>query len=139
MIEPKPIQIEGKEFYISKFPAIQGREIICKYPLTGIPKLGDYEENQKTMFKLMAYVGVEYSGQQVLLTNELLINAHVPSWEMLIKIELAMLEYNCSFFRNGSVSNLLKDIQEKLPAWTIKILSPFLRQSSQKTKRSSKT
>ena len=32
MIEPKEFEVNGKTFILSKFPAVQGREIVAKYP-----------------------------------------------------------------------------------------------------------
>ncbi len=106
LLEPKQIEIEGKQFIISKFPAIAGRKIITQYPLSGLPKIGEYGVNEEIMFKLMGYVGVLIKGQEtpLLLSTEALIDNHVGNWEILAKIEMAMLEYNCSFFLNGKVS-----------------------------------
>ena len=58
MIEAKTVTIDDKEFIISKFPAVAGREIIAKYPFSSLPKLGDYKINEETMLKLMHYVAV---------------------------------------------------------------------------------
>ncbi len=67
MIEPKTIAIvdgngKEKDFIISKFPAIQGREIIAKYPTSSLPKIGDYAVSEETMLKLMAFVAVDING-----------------------------------------------------------------------------
>ena len=47
LLHPKPVTIEcndgsSKEFILHKFPAIPGREIVSQYPLSAMPKLGDY-------------------------------------------------------------------------------------------------
>lgn len=115
--EEKIIEIEGKEFIISKFPAIEGREIVAQYPLSGIPKLGDYKTNEETMLKLMKYVQVVLPSGNISLVNKEIINNQVPSWEMLVKLEWAMMEYNVSFFGNGGVSTFFDDIRQKLPVW----------------------
>lgn len=129
MIEPKNIEVNGKIFTISKFPAISGREIIAKYPLSGLPKIGDYAVNEETMLKLMSFVGVPRENSEPLrLTSRALVDNHVTDWEMLGKIEIAMLEYNCSFFQSGRVSNFLGDIAQKLPAMISKILTDSLAQ-----------
>ena len=67
MLQPKAITLktqggEDREFTISKFPAVAGREIIAKYPISSMPKLGDYDVNEATMLKLMAYVSVNAGG-----------------------------------------------------------------------------
>lgn len=111
LLEAKETEINGKKFILSKFPAVAGREIISKYPVANLPKLGDYHVSEETMFKLMKYVAVPLEGREPLcLTTADLINNHVPDWETLMKIEWQMLEYNCSFFHNGKSSAFLKEL-----------------------------
>jgi len=131
LIDPKQIEIDEKQFIISKFPAVAGREIISKYPLSAVPKLGDYAVNEETMLKLMAYVAVEKDGRTMGLSNKALIDNHVGSWETLAKIEMAMLEYNCSFFQNGRISRFFDDIAQNIPQWISKTLMALSAQSSQ--------
>lgn len=139
MIEPKEIEIDGKTFILSKFPAVAGREIIAKYPLTSLPKVGDYELNQATMFKLMSYVGVKAGGDQpLMLKTQSLIDNHVKSWETLAKLEIAMMEYNCSFFQNGKISGFLDNFGEMISDWITKILTQCWESSSPKEKQPSK-
>jgi hypothetical protein len=140
MIQPKEIQIalqDGSEktFIISKFPAIQGREIICKYPLSGVPKIGDYAVNEETMVKLMSFVAIPTDSGELRLTTKALIDNHVDDWEALAKIELAMLEYNCSFFRKGILSDFLTRITEKLPHIIQSTLTLLSQQSSKQNKQ----
>ena len=143
MIQPKEIQVvtqdgEQKTFIISKFPAIQGREIIAKYPLSAVPKLGDYAVNEETMLKLMAFVSVPRAeGEPLALTTRALIDNHVPDWETLARIEMAMMEYNVSFFANGKGSTFLENIVQKAQAYLSKTLMDSSGPLSPKTKRSS--
>lgn len=138
MIEPKEIEIDGKTFILSKFPAVAGREIIAKYPLTALPKVGEYELNQETMLKLMSYVGVLAGGDQpLMLKTQSLIDNHVQSWETLAKIEMAMMEYNCSFFQNGKISGFLNGLEEMIPELITKILTQCLDSSLAKEKQPS--
>lgn len=127
MLEPmrKEITTQAgvtKAFYLSKFPAIAGREIIAKYPFSNAPKLGDYVVSEETMLKLMAFVAVETDSGQLALSTRALIDNHVPDWETLMKLEFFMLDYNCSFFRAGLNFDFLKSFGPKLQAW----LSPIL-------------
>jgi len=102
MIEPKEIEIRGIKFNISKVPATVGREIIAKYPVSIIPKIGDYKVSEETMIKMLSYVErVRDDGTTIALANKALIDNHVPDWEILAQLEFAMIEYNCSFFGNG--------------------------------------
>lgn len=131
---------EERTYIISKFPAIAGREIIAMYPLTAMPKIGDYKANEEALHKLMAFVEVVLpNGSHIRLTTAALIDTHVPSWEMLAKIEFAMINYNCSFFRDGRVSTFLKDFAQKLPAWITKILTDLSARSFPKGKQPSES
>lgn len=143
MIQPKEITIktqagDEKEFILSKFPATVGREIFCKYPLSGLPKLGDYAVNEETMLKLMAHVCVRTdSGIDLPLKTRALVDNHIPDWETLVKLEYAMLEYNGSFFGNGKVSGFLDLMTSKVPELTSKILTALSAQSSRAEKQPS--
>lgn len=135
MIEPKEIEVHGKTFIISKFPAIEGREIIAVYLSSSIPKYGNYKVNEETMLKLMSYVSVPMTNIPPLpLTTRALVNNHAGNWETLGKIEVAMMEYNCSFLQNGRVSTFLNDTAQKLPMWISKTLTLLLAQLSQTEK-----
>lgn len=125
-----------KTFVLSKFPAIAGREIITQYPTTGAPKLGEYKQNEALMLKVMAFVGVRQENGTVLrLTTQELINNHVPEFETLMRLEWAMMEYNCSFFRNGAALGLFNGLGAKVQALITKTLTDLLRQSSAKEKQ----
>jgi hypothetical protein len=130
LLEPQEVTINDKTYILSKFPAIDGREIIAGYPMTGIPKIGEYKANEQIMFKLMSYVAVNTPNGQIRLSTRDLINNHVPDWEVLMKIEGMMLENNCSFFRDGRASTFFDGIVQKAPAWITKILTGLLAQSS---------
>lgn len=143
LLEPKEVTVktlDGKErtYTLSKFPAIAGREIVAKYPLSSMPKLGDYEVNEATMFKLMSYVAVEAGGQLIPLTTPALINNHVPEWETLAKIEFEMMRYNTSFFDKGKVSAFFKGTVQTYLASALPMLKTSLEQLSQAAKQRSK-
>lgn len=135
-IQPKEMTIKtqagtDKTFILSKFPATVGREIFCKYPLSGLPKVGDYAVNEETMVKCLSYAyAITEGGQQIRLASKAFIDNHVPDWETLVKLEYAMLEYNGSFFGNGKVSGFLELMTAKLPELTSKILTGLSQQSS---------
>lgn len=122
-----------KTFILSKFPATVGREIVTQYPLSAVPKLGDYGRNEELMFKCMQYVavpGAGAGGQPLRMTTEVLINNHVPDFETLIRIEMAMMELNCSFFSKGKASDFLGSLVEKAKALATSMLTDYLRPSS---------
>lgn len=128
LLEPKAVDIETaagptKRFIISKFPAIPGREILTQYPVTAAPKVGEYQANEALMLKLMAYVAVEHDdGSQQRLTNAALVNNHVPDPECLMRLEWAMLEYNCSFFAKGKLSDILARMGQQFMSSIIETL-----------------
>ena len=138
MIEPLEIEIElpdgkgVKTFTIHKFDAIAGREIISQYPMSGLPKLGDYATNEQIMLKIMTYVTVVTGETSIALASANLVNNHVPDWETLIKLEWEVMQYNCSFFRNGKASTFLDDMLESLRESIMSILTNLSEQSSEK-------
>lgn len=140
LIKPKEFSVtdsDGKEwnFILSKFPAIQGREIIAKYPTTALPKIGDYAVNEETMIKLMTFVGVTIGDKVVPLSNRALINNHTGDWETLAKVEMAMMEYNCSFFQNGRISDFLAGFVQMAMVKISEMLMASSVQSSQAEKQ----
>lgn len=145
MIEQKAITVttqagEEKTYMISKFPAIAGREIVCKYPVSGMPKLGDYAVNEETMLKLMAYVcAVTQDGGHQPLSTKALVDNHVPDWETLSKIEIEMMGYNCSFFQNGKISGFLDAIKTTAQQLISSTLTDSLEQLLQTAKQRSKS
>ena len=142
LIDPKEVVInyedEELKFKISKFPATVGREIITKYPVANMPKIGDYAVSQETMLKLMQYVVRVYPDREQELTNEALINNHVPSWEVLGQLEVKMIEYNCSFFKNGKAYDFLKKSVSLAQPKIIEILMALSDKLSQAEKQPSK-
>jgi len=136
MIEPKEVTIktqkgEERAYVLSKFPAVAGREIVTKYPVSNTPKLGEYQQSEEVMLKLMAHVGaVGPDGSVVMLTTRALVDNHIPDWEVLAKLEWHQLEYNCSFFGNGLNSDFFASISQKAAAWISKTLIPSLLASS---------
>ena len=136
LIKPKEIIIQDDDgndrtYIISKLPASEGREIMAKYVTSAMPKVGDYATNEAMMLKLMSRVAVpKPDGTFIILINKAVYDNHVDCWETSIKLETAMLEYNCAFFRNGLISNFLDDLAQKLPVWTTKILKGISAQLS---------
>jgi len=144
MIEPKEVQITtmagtDKTYILSKFSAIAGREIVAKYPLSSLPKLGEYAINEEVMLKLMAFVAVPLSGGEQKLTTRALVDNHVPDWETLAKLEIAMLEYNTSFFLKGGILKVFDGLETKLRALITQTLTGLSAQSSQAVKPRSKS
>lgn len=140
MLEPKEVVVDGKVYVISKFPAVAGRKIMTQYPISAVPKIGEYTTNEEMMYLIMTYVAVKNTATntELQLVNRDLIDNHVPSWETLMKLEYLMMEYNCSFLANGKVSTFLESIAEKLPSWITKISTPLSEALSPAEKQPSK-
>ncbi len=134
LLKPEELILEDEDgvshkYILSNFDAVAGRHIISQYPMTGLPKVGDYAENEKLMFKLMGYVAVVTSnGSHLRLSTEALIMNHVPNFEMLAKIEMKMMEKNCSFFRDGRSLSFCDNIAQ---VFTKKILEMLTLSSEQ--------
>lgn len=145
LIQPKEVEIETQAgekrvYIVSKFPAVQGREIIAKYPLSAMPKLGDYAVNEETMLKLMAFVAVPRDeGAPLQLSTRGLVDNHVPDWETLARVEWAMMEYNVSFFGNGKGLTFFEAIAAKAQAYLSRTLTDLSAQLSQAAKQRSKS
>lgn len=137
LIDPKELTLKdqsGKErnFLIGKFPAIAGREIIAKYPLSNMPKIGDYQVSEEIMLKAMAFAAAARDeGEPIELKTRALVDNHTGDWETLAKLEYALLEYNCSFFGNGLNSGFLESISQKAVKWITKTLTDLSAASSQ--------
>ncbi|EKC9955256.1 hypothetical protein OQO23_004137 [Salmonella enterica] len=137
LIQPKEFKAvdqDGNErtYIISKFPAIEGREIVCKYPVSAMPKVGDYAVNEETMLKLMSCVAVDINGTPLRLTTRALVNNHCPDWEVLGRVEMAMMEYNVSFFAKGRSLLSSGGLKAKLLPLITKTLTVLSAQLSQK-------
>lgn len=131
LLEPKEVEIDGCQYIIGKFPATVGREIITKYPISNLPKLGDYGISEEIMLKLMSYVErVLPNGEKIRLSTKALVDNHVNSWETLVKLEAASLEHNCSFFQNGKTSNFFTKLGTLAQQKVTEILTDLLQQSS---------
>lgn len=143
-IQPKEVTVktlsgEEKTFVISKLPATVGREIITQYPLTALPKVGEYKLNESLMLKLMSYVGVCVEGREepLRLSTRALVDNHVPDWEALARLELHMMDYNTSFFASGKASTFFAGLGAKATRKITETLTGLLANSSPPAKQPS--
>lgn len=142
LLEPSEFSVYDKNgkmrnFILSDFPAVQGREIISKYPVSILPKIGDYAVSEEIMLKLMSFVAAVVDGKKIRLVTRELVDNHCGDAETLIKIEMAMMEKNCSFFRKGTASGFLEGIVLKALVKISEILTPLSAQSSPAEKQPS--
>lgn len=145
LIKPKDVEIKDsdgdvKTFIVSKIPAIPMREVMAKYPVSNIPKLGEYNVSEEVMQLLMRYVAVRLDdGQEIALVNKALINNHVVDGEQLLRIEYAMLQYNTSFFGQGDLSTFLSGLIAKHLPLLIQTVTDSLHASSPGTRELSRS
>lgn len=125
MIEEKKITIDGREFVISKLPAVTGREILFKYTAGGKNILtgGDYQVSENVMKKLLSYTGVYIDGRLIELKSEELINNHVKSAITLLKLEKEMMSYNFDFFTPEKISTFFQKFSQLADKESMKILT----------------
>ena len=93
------------------------------------------------MYLLMRYVAVQVSDErQQQLTSRALIDNHVTDGEQLMRLEMAMLQYNTSFFQHGGNSGFFEGIIQKFLPLIIRTvtdsLQPSLRQVTQRSQNS---
>jgi hypothetical protein len=121
LIEPKEVLIDGKAFILSKFPAVEGREILTGSLEKISYKNGEYPKSEELMYKSLSYVAVPGSPglAPTLLTNKTLINIHMstscPAWT-LVQVEKAMEKHNFGFLLEGLASTSSDVITQNHPA-----------------------
>ncbi|MFY4006033.1 hypothetical protein [Achromobacter denitrificans] len=135
LIKPRVIMVKNRDgvekaFTISRLPATVAREVIAKYPLSNIPKLGDYQTSEEVMKKLMCYVAVDLDGREQRLTTAALIDNHVDDGIQLMKLEIEMIEENTGFFGLGGQRGFLDCLLEKFLLSITPMLTPLLDQLS---------
>ena len=137
MLEKKEIEMNGKTYVLSKFPAWEGVLLMSRLPLSMLPKIGDFAVYKDCLAEVMGYVGVVTgSGQILKLVSPELINNHVSDWETTIKLFKGMMEYNTSFLQNGGLSDFLNGItSQNLPEFLARTLQAFSQLSSQTEKQ----
>lgn len=140
---PKEVQIDlsdgtSKTYIISKFPAVAGRKIVANYLMSALPKLGDYDVNEETMVDLMSYVAVVTPAGPLRLTTRALVDNHVSEWEALADIEIAMMEYNCSFLSDGRAATFFGMLTDRAQGLITQTLSGLSGALTRKAARRSK-
>ncbi|WMD23300.1 hypothetical protein RAS12_13295 [Achromobacter seleniivolatilans] len=135
LIKPRVIMVKNRDgvekaFTISRLPATVAREVIAKYPLSNIPKLGDYGTSEEVMKKLMCFVAVDLDGREQRLTTQALIDNHVDDGIQLMKLEVEMIDENTGFFGLGGQRGFLDCLLEKLLLSITPMLTPLLDQLS---------
>lgn len=149
LIDPKEISIEvfnrdgtsagTKKYVLSQIPyASGGREILSQFLPSAMPKIGDYKVNEELMLKMLGFVAViTDNGQQIKLSTKTLIDNHVPNFQVGLRLEKEMLEYNYGFFELWKNLPSSETLQVKLRPWVTKISTLLKELSSQKEEQPS--
>ncbi len=145
LIKEKQVSITDRDgvehaYIISRLPATVGREVMAKYPVSNMPRVGDYEVSEAIMVKLMSYVAaVASTGGQIRLQTKALIDNHVPDAQALARLEAGMIEYNFDFFDKGKASAFLKKFAPMLKQLITSTLMDLSAASSRAGKQPSKS
>lgn len=136
LIKPKTIMVknrdeEEKAFIISRLPATVAREVIAKYPLSNIPKVGEYKSSEEVMLLMMQYVAVEVDGREQRLSTKALVDNHVDDGVQLLRLEIQMIEENTGFFGLGGNKGFLDCLIAKFSQSITPMLTRLLAQLSQ--------
>lgn len=136
LIKPKTISIKNrdgaeKEFIISRLPSTVCREVMAKYPLSNVPKVGDYAVSEEVMLLMMQYVAVMVEDREIRLTTKDLVNNHVTDGIQLARLEIQMIEENTGFFGLGGNQGFLGCLIAKFSQSIMPMLTRFLAQYSQ--------
>lgn len=143
LIKPKTVTIkdlDGDEltFRIGRFPSTEGREIITQYPISGMPKLGDYRINAELSRKMMTYIeAVPSQGEPIRLTTQALVDNHTHDGETLLRLEWEAMGHNTSFFGRGKTLSFLSGFRESLTPFLMKMLTGLSEALSQAAKQRS--
>lgn len=138
LLQAKTVDIEcadgtTRSYVIGKFDAITGREIITQYPITAMPKIGDYKANEGLALKVLSFAAaVNDAGQETRLVTRELVNNHVPDWLAMMRLEAAVLEYNVGPFALGKASTFFAGIEAKAKALIFQTLTEWSDRSSAK-------
>jgi len=116
--DPKEITVtDGKgtqrKFTLSLMSAWDGLEIMTRMPpnlaMLAVPKIGDWKVVQELTLKIMKYVAVDLNGNLLPLSTQALIENHTGDWECLKNLLIAEVQYNNSFFRDGTTSSFFAE------------------------------
>lgn len=137
LLNPKEITLQDRKgasriYILSEIPATYAREIVSQYPISALPKVGDYAINHEMMLKLMSYVGIPQKDKAPLqLTTRELVDNHTD-FKTLANLEIEMFRHNFDFFLPEDFSNLKSKYKTILTTWITQMLTASLVASSQR-------
>ncbi len=144
LVDPKKIKVKDMKGNIihvklGQVSPLDWRRIFVNYVPSAMPKIGNYEENEKLMLTMFSDIEVRSKEKNrdgeyfwTRLTSKELINAQIPDGEALIEIEAHMVGHNTKKYHPEKISSLLKTLNQNLPQQITSTLTRFVRQFSQK-------
>lgn len=135
-IKPKRVTVKDddgdeKEFVISKFDCIFGREAATQYLMTALPKIGDYPANEELMFRALCFAAaISADGNEIPLKSKALVMNHCTDWGMLTSLEKELMQYNISFLRDGRISTFFELLAQTFLRKISETLTPSSASSS---------
>ena len=101
--------------------------------------MGNYKTNEELMLKLMNYIEVVKGDAHIRLSNQTLIDNHIPDAETLIKLEVTMIDYNTNFLKVANLSQKLGGFNATIQQLITQTLTRFAVSLSQSGKPHSKS
>lgn len=115
------------KYLLSILPYKTGRKVAAVYPVSNMPKVGNYAASEEVMMEMFRFIAkVNENGDPIRLTTSALIDNHIPDTPTGLKLEAAMLAKNFDFFGQGGLSVFLKRFSETHLPSIIKTLTPLL-------------
>lgn len=127
LLEPKEVEVDGKTFILSKFPAFDGYEIMIRYIPVHLSNInGDFEKIKEMVLKVMKYVAVKLpDGRLVRLETSDLVNNHCADGEHIMNLTAMMMDYNMVFFREGKGLTFFQKLEHLAEEKVTAILTAF--------------
>lgn len=119
-------EVGGKSYVAEKFKPTEGRRIVAGYPISAMPKVGNYEDNEAVMLRLMSHVSVITAAGPLRLETIELINNHVVSWENLVEIEYQVLKFNCPFLSADTMKPFIEVVKDAAANYVTETLSKVI-------------
>ena len=131
--------VNGKNhiYQIGKVPWMSGgREILAEYIPSGLPKVGDYQKNERLARILYANViKIGKEGAQFPLITDSMIENHVPDVKVAMELEAAVFDKSTDFLILGkvleyrtawsqTVDSVLADLPTQLQKLLLVLASP---------------
>lgn len=137
LLNPKEFKFKDRKgtertYLLGEIPAIPSQMIVLEYPLTALPKLGDIERHKEVTLKLLSYVAIPRGeGKEPLqLTNEDLVNNHIPDLRTSMAVQRAIAAYNWDFFLPDDLSDFWGRLKTMLVLWSQETSMDSLQPSS---------